>query len=231
MGRQPDAADIDEIEIPRLNAVDHHDFGGQLQFALEDVAQAERDIAFDQHIKRRAPPDAGRQPPRNPLGQRADALIGRRPRPGHRQGQRLQRIAQVERRHMPLDRRGHIRRHHHFVTQIDIRMDHRHAAARQQRRVGGDEDRIAAQLHAVLGSPQHGGANAFARRQQALGKAPIVQPGQQRPAKRTAKVVEVARLAPIDIFADAACEHHPVDARNSPIGGVSSNGTKPSCAD
>src|SRR5262245_39323026 len=71
---------------------------------------------------------------------------------------------------------------------------------------------IAAELHAVLGGAERGRADALAGREQRPWQRAGIDARADRAAETASHVAEVAVLAAIDVFADAAGEHHPVDA-------------------
>ena len=79
--------------------------------------------------------------------------------------------------------------------------------ARQKYTRFGYEGRVAAELHAVFGGTEHGGAQALAGRQQRPGQHTLVKPGADRFSEQLSQIAEVARLAAIDVLADAAREH------------------------
>ena len=92
------------------------------------------------------------------------------------------------------------------------RLQHLQIAPRQQRARIGDGAGVAGKLHAVFGGAERGGADAFAGRQQRPGQRAGVEPLAQRVAEPAAHVAEVAVLAAVDVFADAARQHDAVDA-------------------
>ena len=92
------------------------------------------------------------------------------------------------------------------------RLQHLEIAPRQQRAGIGDGAGVAGKLHAVFGGAERGGADAFAGRQQRPGQGAGVEPLAQRLAEPAAHVAEVAVLAAVDVFADAAGKHDAVDA-------------------
>ena len=91
------------------------------------------------------------------------------------------------------------------------RLDDLQIAPRQQPARIGDVAGVAAELHAVGRSAQRGGADAFAGRQQRPGQRAGIDAPAYGVAEPASHVAEIARLAPIDEFADAAGEHHAVD--------------------
>ena len=92
------------------------------------------------------------------------------------------------------------------------RLQHLQIAARQQRAGIGDGAGVAGKLHAVFRGAERGGADAFAGRQQRPGQGAGVEALAHRVAEPAAHVAEVAVLAAVDVFADAAGKHDAVDA-------------------
>ena len=71
---------------------------------------------------------------------------------------------------------------------------------------------IAGKLHAVFGGAERRGADAFAGRQYRPREAPAVDARADGAAEPRSHIAEVAGLALIDVFGDAARKHHAVDA-------------------
>src|SRR5262249_34955016 len=83
-------------------------------------------------------------------------------------------------------------------------LEHLKVAPGKQRPGVGDVDRVARELHAVLGGSQRRGADALARRQQRPGQGARVEPAPERRPQEAAEVAEVSRLAAIDVLAHTA---------------------------
>ena len=85
-------------------------------------------------------------------------------------------------------------------------------AARQQRAGIGNGAGVAGKLHAVFGGAERGGANAFAGRQQRPWERAVSMRAGSRGRACRPRSPKSRSSRSIDIFADAAGEHHAVDA-------------------
>src|SRR5262245_25720016 len=59
--RQPDAAEINVVEIPQHHPIDHQHLGSNQQFVAQDRAERLGDIAVEHQIKRSAARDSLRK--------------------------------------------------------------------------------------------------------------------------------------------------------------------------
>ena len=84
------------------------------------------------------------------------------------------------------------------------RLQHLKIAARQQRAGIGDVARVAGELDAVFGGAERGRADAFAGGQQRPGQRALIEALADRAAETASHVAEIARLAAVDVFGDAA---------------------------
>ena len=91
------------------------------------------------------------------------------------------------------------------------RLQHLQIAPRQQYAGVGDGRGVAGELHAVFRGAKRGGADAFAGRQQRPGQGAGVESPPERVPEPASHVAEVAILAAVDVFADAARQHDAVD--------------------
>ena len=98
------------------------------------------------------------------------------------------------------------------LAALKRRLQHLKIAPRQQRAGRRDVAGIAGELHAVFGSAERGGADAFARRQHRPAERATVDTLADGAAEPRAHVAEIAVLALIDVFGDAAGKHDAVDA-------------------
>src|SRR5512141_552695 len=101
------------------------------------------------------------------------------------------------------------------MVQMQRRLQHLQVAPRQELARLRHEHRVARKLHAVLGSAESRGADALAGGQQPPGQAPRLQSLLKGETQTAPEVAEVARLALVEVFADAAGEHHAVDVREA----------------
>src|SRR5262249_56628307 len=85
-------------------------------------------------------------------------------------------------------------------------------ASRQKLAGFGDVAGVAAELHAVFRGPEGGSADAFAGREQRPWQRPGIDPRPNGAAEPAPHVAEIALLATIDVLADPAGKHQPVDA-------------------
>ena len=92
--------------------------------------------------------------------------------------------------------------------QVHVGLQHLQVLARQQHAGVGDVDRVTGELHAVFGSADGRGADAFPRGQQRVRQLARVHAPAHRGAQAPAEVTEIARLAAVDILGHAAREHH-----------------------
>ena len=92
------------------------------------------------------------------------------------------------------------------------RLQHLQIAPRQQRARIGDGAGVPGELHAVFGSTERGRTDALAGGKQRPRQRAGVEPLAQRLAEAAAHVAEIAILAAIDVFGDAAGHHDAVDA-------------------
>ena len=120
-------------------------------------------------------------------------------------------VSTVERRHVAADRGGELFRIDRLLAD-KRRQQHLQVAARQQHAGRRDVAGIAGELHAVFGSAERGGADAFARRQHRPWKRALRDALADGAAEPRAHVAEIALLALIDVFGDAAGKHDAVDA-------------------
>ena len=144
------------------------------------------------------------------LGKREDALVRRRAKPAQRQRDLGLAFDEVESGEMPANRRRELVGIDCFLADIG-RLQHLQIAPRQERAGIGDGAGVAGKLHAVFGSAQRRGADAFAGRQQRPGQRAGVEALAHRVAEPASHVAEVAVLAAVDVFADAARDHDAVD--------------------
>src|SRR5262249_38054284 len=76
----------------------------------------------------------------------------------------------------------------------------------------GDVAGVAAELHAIFGGPEGGSTDAFPGRRERQWQRPEIDPCPNGAAEPAAHIAEVALLATIDVLADPAGKHQPVDA-------------------
>ena len=132
--------------------------------------------------------------------------------PGQRSASAISRSpSDVERRDVAADRRGELVGIDGLLAD-ERRLQHLQIAPRQQRAGRRDVAGIAGELHAVFGGAERGGADAFAGRQHRPGQRARVDALADGAAEPRAHVAEIAALALVDVFGDAAGEHDAVDA-------------------
>ena len=95
-----------------------------------------------------------------------------------------------------------------LFAEFERRLHHLQVAPWQQHARVGNIAGVAGELDAVFGGAERRGANAFVRRQQRPRESPGRDPLADGGTKPAAHVVKILLLAIIDIFADAAGEHH-----------------------
>src|SRR5687767_3883820 len=91
--------------------------------------------------------------------------------------------------------------------QLQPGFDHLEILARKELARTRDVDRVARELNAVFRSSQRGGTDALARREQFERKRAAIQTLANRKTEAASQVAEVALLAAVDVFADAAGDH------------------------
>src|SRR5712691_789771 len=208
--READAAEIDEVEVPQHHAVDGEYLALHVELVAQDVAERLRDVAVQHDVERLAPRDALGKAAADTLGETGEALVGGRALPA--EGERdLALLLDVEGDDVAADRLRDLLRIDGLLADVR-RLQDLQIAARQQRAGRRDVARVAAELHAVFGRAERGGADAFVRGQQRPGKRPGVDAGADGTAEAAAEVAEIPALAAVDVFADAAREHDAVDA-------------------
>ena len=208
--RHPDPPEIDKVEAPQRDAVDHQHFAADARIFLQQVAQRQCDVGVDDEVQRAAGRQRARQRVHQALRQGIDPGVGRRAAPAQRDGVVLVAFDQVVSQERSLERRSHLG----AIDRVRQRQGQRHhlqVLARQQHPGLGNEGGVSTQLHAVLGRSQHRGADALARLQQRPRQRPRIQPVADRLAEQLAEVTEIARLAAVDVLADAARKHDAVE--------------------
>src|SRR5947207_8652032 len=161
---QADAAEIDEVEVPQHHAVDRKNLALHVELVAQDVAERLRDVAVQHDVERLAPRDALGKAAADTLSETGEALVGGRALPA--EGERdLALLLDVEGDDVAADRLRDLLRIDGLLADVR-RLQDLQIAARQQHAGRRDVTRVAAELHAVFGRAQRGGADAFVRRQQ-----------------------------------------------------------------
>src|SRR6516165_5478802 len=211
IGRHADAPEIDVVEVPQHHAVDREDLAFDQKLLAQDCAQRLRDVAVEHDVERLPALDGGGKPVADAFGKGRDALIGRRSRPAQRQRHLALAFYEIERREMRTDGSGEALGVNDLAA-FAARLQHLHIAPRQELAGFGDVAGVAVELHAVLGGAERGRANALARRQARPWQVARIDAPANGEAQPAAHVAEIALLAAIDVFADAAGEHDAVNA-------------------
>ena len=84
-GGHPHAAEIDVVEIPKGDTVDHQHLGGDAQLILEERAQRVGDIAVEDDEQGLPPRKSARQRLQYPTGQTGEPGVGRGAAPAERE--------------------------------------------------------------------------------------------------------------------------------------------------
>ena len=205
--RHPHLAEIDVIEIHQHHAVDDEDFALDAKFFPQERPEGLGDVAVEHDVDRQLGVDLVRKAFADALPECEYALVRRRAGPAQRQRDLGIGFRHLERLAVGDDRLGERLGVDLFADFIRRRHDLK-VAARQQLAGGRDIAGVAAQLDAVFGRAERGGANAFARRQERPGqKLAGVHLAADGLAEALAHVAEVLFFAIVDIFGDAAGEH------------------------
>lgn len=96
VGRQPDLAEVDVVEIAQDHAVDGEDFALDQQFLAQDGAQGLRHVAVEHEVERLSALDRGCKPASDALRERRNAFVGRRPLPTQSQRHLALALDQIE---------------------------------------------------------------------------------------------------------------------------------------
>ena len=144
------------------------------------------------------------------FGERRDALVRRRTLPAQRKRDLALALDQVEGGEVGADRLGK-RSRVNLLFADEGRLQHLEIAPRQELARLGNIAGIAGELHAVLRGTERSSADTFAGRQERPRQRAGIDADADRASEPAAHVAEVAGLAAVDIFADAAGEHDAVD--------------------
>src|ERR1700730_120960 len=209
-GRHAYAPEIDIIEVSQHNSVDCQDFALDKALLAQNSAEGLRDITIKHDEDRLPALDGGGKTMADAFGESGHPIITRRASPTQRQGHLALAFDEIKSGEMRTDGLGQYRRIDHLAALISGLQDLQIAPWQQFARLG-DVAGIAAELDAVLGCTERGRPNAFAGRQHRPRQRAALNAAMESAAEAAPHIPEVAILAPVDVFADAAGEHEAVD--------------------
>ena len=106
--RHAHAAEIDVVEVPQPDAVEHEHLGGDLEFFLEDAAKCLRDVAVDDDEERLAGSDRPRHRIDDAASQRGEPWIRRFAGPAEGNRDLDLPVDEIEADEVMPDGRGHL---------------------------------------------------------------------------------------------------------------------------
>src|SRR3954466_16033262 len=162
--RHADAAEIDVVEVAQHHAVDGQDLALDQQLLAQDRPERLGDVAVEHEIDRLLALDGGGETAADAVGEGGNALVGRRAEPAQRQRHLALAFDQIEGGEMRADGRGELVRLDHLLAHVRG-LQHLQIAARKQHARFRDIAGVAAELYAVFGRPERGGADALTGRQ------------------------------------------------------------------